>query len=443
MENKSVKKSDTNKVVKARKKVRSSEEILDKKKKTTTKKRVATEKKSTDNVKAKKVSKPISGNKINSVDNGLSFEKIMPKQHREKVCEEKERIKDKDVRIYPISRKKHISFEARIGLMISAIIFTFFVAFLFIFQAFNYKSMNDINYYEKGFTNYQVCLKQDANYQNSCLAEGGEYLTEATDILNTSFEYKALYAEAITYQYNYYVIAKVNILDKNNNDNLLYSTEDVLVERTKVEGENKNIDFSVNARVPFAEYYEYVNSYNMKYGVNTSASVEVSLYIDDENTGRKVASLTASLSDGTFMINKDAINNNNQIATIIDDEWNNYNAVYATFGVLFVLIGLCILSHMTALICKTISTESVYQKKLNQILKEYDRFIVISRGEYKLNEEMRVIKVPSFKELMDARNTLEKPIVYVKVNNVKSEFYVEDGNIVYLYVMKEADLEEE
>jgi len=41
--------------------------------------------------------------------------------------------------------------------------------------------------------------------------------------------------------------------------------------------------------------------------------------------------------------------------------------------------------------------------------------------------------------LLDARDTLEKPIVYVRVNNVKSEFYVEDIDKVYKYTMKESD----
>ena len=43
----------------------------------------------------------------------------------------------------------------------------------------------------------------------------------------------------------------------------------------------------------------------------------------------------------------------------------------------------------------------------------------------------------SIEELMDARNTLEKPIVYERINSIKSKFYVEDGNTIYVYVMKD------
>ena len=41
----------------------------------------------------------------------------------------------------------------------------------------------------------------------------------------------------------------------------------------------------------------------------------------------------------------------------------------------------------------------------------------------------------------ETTGTLEKPIVYVKVNNVKSEFYVEDSESIYKYTLKEADVE--
>ena len=86
-------------------------------------------------------------------------------------------------------------------------------------------------------------------------------------------------------------------------------------------------------------------------------------------------------------------------------------------------------------------TTSMYQRILNMILREYDKYIVISRGDYEIDNSKRLIKVTSFGELLDARNTLEKPIVYVKVNNVKSEFYVEDSESIYKYTLKEADVE--
>ena len=85
-------------------------------------------------------------------------------------------------------------------------------------------------------------------------------------------------------------------------------------------------------------------------------------------------------------------------------------------------------------------TKSKYQVELDKILKEFDDYIVITKDGYNIAEGVKVIKVSSFKELLDARNSLNKPIIFSKINNVKAEFIVEDESTVYRYVMKEADL---
>ena len=81
------------------------------------------------------------------------------------------------------------------------------------------------------------------------------------------------------------------------------------------------------------------------------------------------------------------------------------------------------------------------KEKINKILKEYDELIVMTKDGYEITENKTILKVSSFKELLDARNTLNKPIIYTKINNVKSEFVVEDESVIYKYIMKEADFE--
>lgn len=64
-----------------------------------------------------------------------------------------------------------------------------------------------------------------------------------------------------------------------------------------------------------------------------------------------------------------------------------------------------------------------------------------ARDEYIPDNSKRIVKVDSFKELIDARSSVRKPIIYVKINNSKSEFYVEDSEIIYKYTLKEADFD--
>ena len=83
--------------------------------------------------------------------------------------------------------------------------------------------------------------------------------------------------------------------------------------------------------------------------------------------------------------------------------------------------------------------KSKYEVELKKILKEYDDYIVLTKEGLEIDENKTILKVSSFKELLEARNTLNKPIIYTKINSVKSEFVGEDESVIYKYIMKEAD----
>ena len=118
------------------------------------------------------------------------------------------------------------------------------------------------------------------------------------------------------------------------------------------------------------------------------------------------------------------------------------NAVFGLVGIAFLVGGVIVVIRLIVLVYKVVNgPTSTYEKKLSQILAEYDRVIVISRSEYNIDPNKQFIKVDSFYELLDARDTLEKPIIYEKVNSVKSFFYVEDNDRIYRYAMKESDFE--
>jgi len=88
--------------------------------------------------------------------------------------------------------------------------------------------------------------------------------------------------------------------------------------------------------------------------------------------------------------------------------------------------------------------ETKYQKAVKKILNTYDRVIITLEDKNTIvnNDKNDVYTVKSFLELLDVRDTIEKPILYYKVNSVKTEFYVQDTDKTYKYTMKESDFEE-
>ena len=341
-----------------------------------------------------------------------------------------------------INARKHFSFESRIVLLLSAIIIAFFIAGIFIFKSVTYASSNSILYDEQGEIDYEVCIA-DANnqyYSEKCLEEDMDYLSSITERIPVTFDYEVDFNSSVSTTFSYYVVSKVNIY-REKQGKVLNTMEEVLVERTAFDINGSEAQFKVDVDVAFNKYKDYVDSYNMKYGINSYAELETNFYVDSGNVIKKVSSISLPLTSEIFSVDVVEAKNEKQNLTLENNSWVGINTSYGMVGIIFVLFGVLGIIRLSRLVFKVMGTTSMYQRKLNKILREYDKYIVISRSDYVIDNSKRLIKVTTFGELLDARNTLEKPIVYVKVNNVKSEFYVEDSESIYKYTLKEADFE--
>ena len=341
-----------------------------------------------------------------------------------------------------INAKKYFSFESRIMLLLIVIIISFFIAGFFIFKSVTYASKDAIVYDEQGEIDYEVCIS-DANnqyYSDKCLDADMEYLSDITERIPITFDYEMDFNVSVSTKVSYYVVSKVNIY-REKQGKVLNTMEEVLVERTEFEVFGDEAGFAIDVDLPFSKYREYVQNYNEQYDVDSYAELEVVFYVDNGNVIKKASSINLPLSTQTFTVDVFEVDNTKQNLTLNSDSWTGINTSFGAVGLIFVLFGVLGIIRLSNLVFKVMGTTSMYQRKLNKILREYDKYIVISRGDYEVDNSKRLIKVASFGELLDARNTLEKPIVYVKVNNVKSEFYVEDSESIYKYTLKEADFE--
>ena len=76
-----------------------------------------------------------------------------------------------------------------------------------------------------------------------------------------------------------------------------------------------------------------------------------------------------------------------------------------------------------------------YIKKLEKILKEYDRAIVTVTKKPDTTKKS-INNVPSFEELLDARENLEKPILfYQNRSGSKSTFIIINDKEAYVYTL--------
>ena len=337
--------------------------------------------------------------------------------------------------------KGHFGFEKRVILMGSLTVISFVLAIIFCYQAINYSDIDNVSYSERSSVTYSVCLNDNDYYKGQCQSSGMQYISTLTKSIPVVFNYNINYSSAVNYKLDYYILGKTIIYDRDDASKVLYRDDKLLSERKSVEGTDVIAKLNTKIDVAFKEKNDFVNGYKSKYALNSLASYDVVLYVDDGKGPREVASVSIPLSMQTFGISEETVANDDQLVSMEKAGLASINTVFGLVGGVFGIIGAVILVKLIKLIYVTIDGGSPYEKKLNQILAEYDRVIVMSKSEYKINPDKQFIKLDSFFELLDARDTLEKPIIYEKVNSVKSYFYVEDDERIYRYTMKESDFE--
>ncbi len=363
-----------------------------------------------------------------------------PLEELEEEEEEKPKSKSNDKIINNnINNGLYISYELRVAVMLLFSIIFLGAACGFVLDAFTYSESQSVSYNENSNTDYKVCLEENSDYSESCLGQNMQYLSLITKNIPVTFDYNVKLSSPIDYSLDYYVVGSLKIVDRDDNQKVLYTSEDVLVPNTNISNQNDTINFTSNVDVDFKYYNNYVTSYKSRYSLNSDAYLDVILYLNESSGPRRVSSLTIPLGQQTYGISKSQTLNNNKNVVVEEKGWSMRNYLGAGLGLVFAIIGIIILVRLIKLMLKVSNSKSKYQRKLNQILREYDRVIVVARNGYDINPDKKLIKVLSFTELLDARDALEKPVVYVKVNEVKSEFYVEDVDKVYQYVMKDAD----
>jgi len=334
----------------------------------------------------------------------------------------------------------YVSYETKLALKVLIIVVMFVAACLLLILALNNRIVEVITYDESSTVEYSVCLLPNEYYRDECLGAGMEYLSSITEKIPVTINYNAVYTSEVEYNYKYSIKSTLKINRPDDESKVLYETEEVLLDDKDISGKSNVINITEGVVIPYAKYNTYVNDYNNRYALDSDASVDVSLYVTtSDGTTNKVGGVVIPLATQTYNITKDEKSNHNLVASASKTIWENKALIYAGISGVLSLIGIIAVIRLILFIIKASPKRSEYEDRLRQILREYDRIIVQVEDGQTFVSDKKIIKVHSFLELLDARDTLEKPIVYVRVNNVKSEFYVEDIDKVYKYTMKESD----
>ena len=302
---------------------------------------------------------------------------------------------------------------------------------------YNQIKTSTIKYVENSNIDYQVCLKNNNYYKEKCLGENIEYISSITDKIRVDFNYNKVYQNSTKEDYEYFITSKVIITKDDDTNNELYKVKKNLTKKLKGTLTGNVMTISESIDIKFDDFNNLAQNYINDYSLLGKSNLIVSLMLKDEKSIKSVASITLPLTNLTYSISKSSVSNKTTEKIIKNNSIIKYLLIVAI--IILSIAMIYTMYRLVKFIIQTYVKSNKYEKQLKQILSTYDRVIITTDNDTIVERKSTVLNVSSFFELLDVRDTIDKPIIYHKINNIKSEFYVQDIDKTYIYTMKEAD----
>jgi len=332
-------------------------------------------------------------------------------------------------------------------------VFAFFLFIICFVSGIKFKVNYNLNYSIKPGIDYQVYLKDNDYYKEKSLKEDMQYITDLIDYIDVNFNYNTNTNENSNYEFKYNIKADIVVTDRNDNNKVLYTDSEIIKDETILKEDNKDkVSLSENLKLDYAKYSRLVSSFKSKYVLSASSNLIVTMHVDtiiknsnvdDDIVNSEDLKLTIPLSEQTINILKD-YNKEGRTGTVSKYSYIKIENIYfAIASLLFAILVLISIINLLRFINKSSRPNSLYNKKLHKIMKEYDR-IIVSLSKLPDLSQYKIIEVESFEELLDAKENLDKPILHIEIHkNQKSYFIIISNKEAYRYVLKEVDLQNE
>ncbi|MDR2063609.1 MAG: DUF5305 domain-containing protein [Candidatus Nomurabacteria bacterium] len=301
-----------------------------------------------------------------------------------------------------------------------------------------------LGYHETGKVDYTVCLKPNDFFVDACQPASKQYVASLIDHLQTRFAYDFRADSDVQYDYRYRMFTRLVATEVNNPEKVLYENEEVILPEKSAEGQTgQGVTIDEKVQLNYGKYNDLVMAFRTEYGLTLEAYVVVGLNVELDakhadfrsaiHTSEQIA-LKIPLSERTINVSMQS-DELNRVAHVTDksrDFGKNWGFVALAGG-----SGLVFLA--VAAISLTIWVQryrhcSWYEKKLRAILREYNQLIVEVENLPKLPKS-QTIEVASFEELLDAHDTILRPILHLQTDEDNSLFVIEDGEMAYVYAL--------
>lgn len=326
------------------------------------------------------------------------------------------------------------------------LIFLFLIGlFLIGFETVKFTKKNDgevLNYFTQKNLKYEVCLKENSFFEEKCLNTDREYITTIIDDINIDFEYIFSARKKIPLSYSYEITAELVANEKIKSKKKIYDKKEVIASKN-IEGQSAS-NYIVKERVTinYDKYNEVMQELKKEYAILFDSKLIVTLSVKTDSNVEGIAKKLSASESIVFeiplseqMINFKSRYNNQKTDYLLtnDEEFLKQKGESKKNLIYLVIIETVIIIALSILINIRLKRKNKFKFEISKIMKEYDRYITIVDSIPDLREKGQIV-VSSFKELLDAREWLNKPIVYHE-STKKGWFLIIDEKDVYSFII--------
>ena len=341
-------------------------------------------------------------------------------------------------KVYKTKKKAWRPRRATLWLLVPLILFMALGGYC-IYSGVGFETEGATDYQAEGKIDYKVYLKENDYYEEKFLGPGMKYIASLINVVHADFDYIFSANEDLNINYEYKIVAETKVTDRGDASKVLYKNSEDIVSVKKGQTENGEIAIREGVDIDYPKYNQKMREFRNTFGVAADCDLTLQLVVNTDGAvkAEELMALEIPLSEQTVdvVLNTEDLNRTGQLGDATQVFYVKNAPVLITGAVIIVvsliLAGLVIYYYVTRF------NDDLYEKALHKILKEYDTYIVEANGT--IYELENVVRVMSFKELLDAQNLENTPIVFLEVEpGNKSYFVVNGATTTYRFTLSRA-----
>ena len=359
------------------------------------------------------------------------------------------KTKDIKEKINVLKHKVYFGFNKR--LIANIILFLIFFVFCLLFatNTIEREKLDPINYTENGKVEYKVYLNKNDYYAEEYLGMDKAYIANLINYIDADFSYVFKIDKNTNMSFDYKIIGEL-VIENNSGEKRYFEKEYTILDtKTKNINNSDSIVINENVKIDYNSYNNLANNFRSDYGVDTNSYLNVYLEVEsstDESLNYKInennkINLKIPLSEKAIEINFNS-SKQNTTKQVIPVGSIIFNLKSLIMEIVLFICACVFFVKIIKLLTTLMKTQTQYDKYVNKLLKDYDRLIVETHTITNM-DNCNIIGVNNFNELLDVRDNLKVPIIYLNiVKHQKGIFYIKNNNDVYMLNVKNIDSKE-